>query len=91
MPVPVLLDVKVCLCWCCVAYLAAAESAGSGDVDGDGVASVPIGDLTLEVVSDQIQALLLDVGGRAMEGKERKKSTLKNVLSQRRSGVSDFG
>jgi hypothetical protein len=71
----------------------AAPDAASSDasaVVGEAVADAPI-ELTLDSVSVQIQTLLDDVGARAMEGKERKKSTLKNVLSQRRSGVSDFG
>ena len=67
---------------------AAVAAVAAEDAAGD---SVPVTELTLASVSEQIQSLLDEVGAKAMEGKERKKSTLKNVLSQRRSGVSDFG
>jgi hypothetical protein len=46
--------------------------------------------LTLDSVSVAIATLLHEVGGRVMEGKERKKSTLKNILS-RCPAVADFG
>ena len=68
----------------------AGAGAGSGADGSDAVPAAPV-ELTLDSVSAQIRSLLDELGAKAMEGKERKKSTLRNVLSQRRSGVSDFG
>lgn len=58
-------------------FQAATNVAGAAlaDVDVDGA----------------VRSVLEEASGRVVEGKERKKSTLKNILSQRGSPAAEFG
>jgi hypothetical protein len=57
----------------------------SSSSDGDASAVADVG------LADQITTLLTEAAARVIEGKERKKATLKAALSQRVSPVGDFG
>ena len=69
-----------------------SAGASSGAGDGDVVPAAAAGAATEDaVLGEVVPKMLAEAGARAIEGKERKKATLKNLFAQKPSPVADFG